>query len=96
VVDLDNDGDPDVIAGEYNPHDTTEIKEEWPASLWIFENMGGGANWTRHLVYYGDSHYQSSQAVDIDGDGDLDILSKGWFHNQVFLYENKVDCSPTP
>jgi hypothetical protein len=97
VVDIDFDGDFDVIVGEYNVHYLATGSEERPASLWIFENKGGGANWERQLVYFGDSHYQSSQAVDIDGDGDLDILAKGWLHNQVFLYENKSGaCPPAP
>ena len=50
--------------------------------------LGQGNSWAQHLVYDGDSHYQSSQAHDIDGDGDLDILSKGWHHGRVHLYEN--------
>ncbi len=87
--DFDGDGDPDVIIGEYN----MKSAQERPASLWIFENLGQGNNWAQHLVYDGDSHYQSSQAYDIDGDGDLDILSKGWHHSRVHLYEN-VACGP--
>ena len=87
--DLDGDGDPDVIIGEYN----MKSAQEKPASLWIFENLGQGNSWAQHLVYDGDSHYQSSQAYDIDGDGDLDILSKGWHHSRVHLYEN-VTCAP--
>ncbi len=67
--------------------------EERPSSLWIFENLGQGNNWAQHLVYDGDSHYQSSQAYDIDGDGDRDILSKGWHHGRVHLYENAA-CAP--
>jgi len=89
AADVDGDGDPDVIVGEYNMRQGIE----YPSSLWIFENRGQGDNWAQHLVYHGDSHYQSSQAFDIDGDGDLDILSKGWHHSRVHLYEN-LGCSP--
>ena len=89
ATDLDGDGDADVIVGEYNMRSAVE----YPASLWVFENTGDGASWAQHLVYYGDSHYQSSQAFDIDSDGDLDILSKGWHHTRVHLYEN-LKCGP--
>ena len=29
--------------------------------------------------------------VDIDGDGDFDIVSIGWGHNRVAIYENPGD-----
>jgi len=41
-----------------------------------------------HLVYTGDEHHEGAQVVDIDSDGDLDIISIGWTHSQVLLYEN--------
>jgi hypothetical protein len=88
VRDLDGDGDPDVIVGEYRVD--FGVGEE-PANLWILENLGQGASWAQHLVHFGDSHYQSSRAVDMDNDGDYDIIAKGWLHGQVFLYENTCD-----
>ncbi len=73
--------------GEY----AVRYTEEQPgAILWIFENQDGV--WLRHQVYVGDSHYQSSRAVDIDTDGDYDIVAKGWFRNEVYLYENTTEC----
>ncbi len=89
AVDLDGDGDLDIVAGEYYVRYT----EERPgATLWIFENLGGGLGWARHRVYTGDSHYQSSRAVDVDSDGDYDVIAKGWFKNEVYLYENTTNC----
>jgi hypothetical protein len=89
AVDLDGDGDVDVVVGEY----AVRYTEEQPgAVLWIFENQDGV--WLRHQVYVGDSHYQSSRAVDIDADGDYDIVAKGWFRNEVYLYENTTECAP--
>ncbi len=88
VADMDNDGDFDVIAGEHN------IKNPDNARLMVFENLDGKGNeWKQHIVYTGDEHHDGAQTVDIDNDGDLDILSIGWSHNKVLLYENlSVSC----
>ena len=83
VADMDSDGDLDVVVGEHN------LASPSSARLWIFENVDGlGLNWTSHLVYTGDEHHDGAQVVDIDGDGDLDIISIGWGHSNVLLYEN--------
>ena len=84
AADLDGDGDLDVIAGEHSP------PKPYDCRLLIFENTdGAGTNWSVHVVNRGDEHHQGAQAVDIDCDGDLDIISVGWTHNKVLLYENR-------
>jgi hypothetical protein len=55
-----------------------------------------------HTVYTGDEHHDGGLAVDIDNDGDFDIVSIGWVNDKVVLYENtaraplrgdiKIDC----
>jgi chitodextrinase len=83
VADLDHDGDVDVVVGEHN------LANPASARLIIFENLDGvGGSWQPHVVYTGDEHHDGAQLVDIDGDGDLDIISIGWGHSQVLLYEN--------
>lgn len=85
VADIDKDGDIDVVAGEHNLLDPSS------ARLYIFENKdGAGAAWTKHLVFQGDEHHDGTQLVDIDADGDLDIISIGWSHGRILLYENKA------
>jgi hypothetical protein len=84
VADIDGDGDMDVVVGEHN------VNQPHTAVLYIFENVDGkGTQWERHVVYAGDEHHDGAQLVDIDNDGDLDIISIGWTHGRVLLYENK-------
>lgn len=83
VADMDGDRDMDVVLGEHNP-DAPE-----KARLLLYENLAGdGSRWRGKLLGIGDEHHDGAQAVDIDMDGDLDILSIGWSHSRVLLYEN--------
>jgi FG-GAP-like repeat len=85
VADMDGDGDLDVIIGEHN------LKDPASAKLYVFENVDGKGNvWLSHVVSIGDEHHDGAVLVDIDGDGDLDIISIGWGHSHVLLYENKA------
>ncbi|NIM96185.1 MAG: VCBS repeat-containing protein [Anaerolineales bacterium] len=90
--DMDSDGDIDVVVGEHNLSDPSN------AGLYVFENLDGfGGEWDRHTVYVGDEHHDGAHLVDIDEDGDLDIISIGWGHSNVILYENKaLDPVNTP
>ena len=36
----------------------------------------------------GDAHHDGAYVIDIDSDGDENILLNGWGHNRVLLYEN--------
>ena len=83
AVDMDGDEDIDVVVGEHN------LQYPSTARMLIFENTDGkGTTWKQHQVYQGDENHDGAVTVDIDNDGDLDILSIGWGHPRVLLYEN--------
>ena len=83
VADMDGDGDPDIVVGEHN------LKNPETARLLVFENVDGrGGSWREHLIHTGDEHHDGALVVDLDGDGDPDIVSIGWEHGKVVWYEN--------
>ena len=83
LADMDRDGDFDVVVGEHN------YKQPESAKLHIYENVDGhGTQWKDHIVFTGDEHHDGAIVTDIDNDGDFDIISIGWYHNHVLLYEN--------
>jgi hypothetical protein len=83
VADLDGDGDPDVVAGEHN----TERKPDRGRVI-IYRNNDKGQSWASCVIDRGREHHDGTRFVDIDKDGDLDIISIGYYHNQVVLYQN--------
>jgi hypothetical protein len=85
VADMDHDGDVDVVVGEHNLNDPAN------AQLLLFKNAdGSGGSWTQQIIYTGDEHHDGAQIVDLDNDGDLDIISIGWNNTNVLWYENKT------
>jgi hypothetical protein len=87
VGDVDGDGDTDIVAGEHH-----KAKPQL-GRVFVYENTGAG--FQRYQVAVGDEHHDGTQLVDIDGDNDLDIVSIGWEHGRVILYE-LVGCSTAP
>lgn len=81
VVDFDNDGDVDIFTGG-GP--LTKGEFVW----FIWENVDGkGGKWQEHVIQRGLQTHESVTG-DIDGDGDLDILTKPWSGDLHLFVEN--------
>jgi len=78
AVDMDDDGDMDVLGAAYYADDIT-----W------WENLGGsGTTWSEHVV---DGDFDGAKAVraaDVDGDGDFDVIGVAWDVGEVTWWEN--------
>lgn len=89
VADPDRDGDPDVLLGEHKGQ----------TRLLLFENLGAGSKWSQIVIHPGGAgfdHHDASLFADMDGDGDLDIVSGGWVNDKlVWLWENLAIAGTT-
>jgi hypothetical protein len=82
VGDFNKDGNVDVVTGDHRGDNLRTI---------VWENMGDGKSWTPHVVDTGKDSHSGARAVDIDGDGDLDIVSIAFDNYQdIRLWRNDV------
>jgi hypothetical protein len=85
AADLDGDGDTDVLSASWD-----DDKIAW------YENRGGAPpTFTGHVITTNADDASSVYAADVDGDGDLDVLSSSWNDNKIAWYENSGGASPT-
>ncbi len=79
AADVDGDGNMDVLSTSYSDSPT-------PGSIQWHRNNGDGTFTTRTIVSSVDGA-SSVFAADVDGDGDMDVLSNSWFSNTITWYE---------
>lgn len=90
VADIDDDKDLDVVVGEHR------LQHPDMARLIQIENRDGkGLRWLPSVIYTGDEHHDGAHVVDLDKDGDKDIVSIGWGHSKVMVYENLKNTQPS-
>ena len=92
MVDLTGDGYPELVTGKrlyaHNGHDAGGRE---PLGLYWYERIHNGRQheWVRHIIHYGGRVGGGMQipVVDIDADGDLDVLAPG--KGGLFLFERR-------
>ena len=78
ATDIDGDGDMDVLSASQNDN-----KIAW------YENTDGQGSFGSQQIITTIANYAGSvYATDIDGDGDMDVLSASLFDNKIAWYEN--------
>jgi hypothetical protein len=91
VGDIDLDKDLDVVVGEHNL-----AHPELARLMWFENRQANGSAWKGHLIYRGDEHHDGALLVDLDRDDDLDVVSIGWSHGKVVVYENPLGRRHVP
>jgi len=86
VADMDNDGDLDIVSAS----DNDEI------IAW-YENDGAtNPSWSKSIIYYGDNDWPTRVYTgDMDGDGDMDIVSVSYNDDTIAWYENDGNANPS-
>ena len=82
LADIDRDGDIDLLTCEHKGQ---------ALELQLWEN-DGQANFSKHIIDTGKENHLGAQWVDLDGDGDLDIIGAAWdnYQEQHLWINNQI------
>ncbi|MEO1010966.1 MAG: VCBS repeat-containing protein [Bacteroidota bacterium] len=84
VADLDADGDIDLLTAEHKGPNL---------ELQLWKNDGKG-NFEKTIIDNGKENHLGTQLIDLDNDGDLDIIGAGWDqHQYMHVWRNESVCS---
>ena len=87
VADMDGDGDIDIIPAEHFGS----------RRIFAYENVDSASSWTAHQVDTGKESHLGARVSDLDGDGDLDIVSIAWTsYQQMHLWRNDTITGGVP
>ena len=78
AADMDGDNDQDVVSCGYGP----DGRIEW------WENVLPSTTWLKHTISYSSPRSTELFPVDLDFDGDMDVLSSCWDQPDVVFWEN--------
>ncbi len=86
INDFNGDGNLDILACG------GPITDSVP-KCYIWENLGQAKSWQEHIIYTGKTNCHEGIAGDFDGDGDLDLLCKGWLNFHYILNNQLIPSS---